>query len=137
MTGIDTPVHRIPLVEEAVRVDKRVVETGRVHVRTFVDEEQVILRDTLARGVVDVQRVAIGREVETAPIMREEGEYLVVPVIEERLVVEKRLFLVEELRIRRSTVAIPVEVPATRRVMRAEVAEVAEVDRTDHNPEKD
>ena len=35
--------------------------------------------------------------------------------------IEKRLFLVEELRLRRTTVVVPVEVDATRRVMRAEV----------------
>ena len=112
---------RIALVEETVHIEKKVVETGRVHVRTFVDEEQVMLRDALNREIVDVERVPIGREVEVAPTVREEGDFLIVPIVEERLVVEKRLFLVEELRLRRTTVSVPVEVPASRRVMRAEI----------------
>jgi len=112
---------RIPLVEETLHVDKHVVETGRVQVRTFVDDEQVLLRDSLKRETIDVERVAIGREVEVAPQIREEGDFLIVPIVEERLVVEKRLYLVEELRLRRTTVVVPVEVPAKRRVMRAEV----------------
>ncbi|WP_312251127.1 YsnF/AvaK domain-containing protein [Sphingobium yanoikuyae] len=114
-------VERIPLIEESVSIEKRVVETGRVQVRTFVDDEQLMLREALAREIVDVERVAIGREVDVAPQIREEGEFLIVPVMEERLVVEKRLFLVEELRLRRTTVMVPVEAEATRRVMRAEV----------------
>lgn len=111
----------IALAEETVAVEKRVVETGRVHVQTFVEHEDVVLRDTLSRGIVDVERVAVGRVVEAAPAVRDEGDYLVVPVLEERLIVTKQLFLVEELRIRRSTVAVPVEMPATRRIMRAVV----------------
>jgi len=112
---------RIPLVEEVVGIEKRVVETGRVRVRTFVDDEQVRVADTLQRETVDVERIAIGREVDTAPTVREEGEFLIVPIVEERLVIEKRLFLVEEIRMRRTTATIPVEVDTTRRVMRAEI----------------
>ena len=120
-TTDETETARIPIVEEEVRIDKRLVETGRVQVRTFVEEKQVHVTDALRREVVDVERVAIGREVAVAPTVREEGEFLIVPVVEERLVIEKRLFLVEELRLRRTTLTIPVEADATRRVMRAEV----------------
>ncbi|WP_107045590.1 YsnF/AvaK domain-containing protein [Sphingomonas sp. STIS6.2] len=122
MTGETDPGDlRIPLVEEVVGIEKRVVETGRVRVRTFVDDEQVRVADTLQRETVDVERIAIGREVDTAPTVREEGEFLIVPIVEERLVIEKRLFLVEEIRMRRTTATIPVEVDTTRRVMRAEI----------------
>lgn len=118
----DNDTVRIPLVEETVALEKHAVETGRVQVRTFVDEEQVRITDALTREVVDVERVAIGQEVASAPAVREEGEFLIVPVVEERLVIEKRLFLVEELRLRRTTVVVPVEADASRRVMRAEIA---------------
>ncbi len=113
---------RIPLVEEQVSVGKREVETGRVHVRTRVEEEQSTLTESLERDVVDVERVPMGIEVETAPqpFTDEHGVYIV-PIVEERLVVEKRLFVVEELRIRRKHTQSQVEVPVTRRIMRAEV----------------
>ena len=102
-------------------------------VRTFVDDEQVTLNEALSRDIVDVKRVAIGREVDVAPKVREEGEFLIVPVMEERLVVEKRLFLVEELRLRRTTVIVPVEAEATRRVMRAEVERDGTITSTGEN----
>lgn len=111
----------IALAEETLEVEKRVVETGRVNVQTFVEHEDVVLRETLLRDNVDVERVAVGRAVDIAPLVRDDGDYFVVPVVEERLIVTKQLFLVEELRIRRSTVAVPVELPATRRIMRAVV----------------
>ncbi len=123
--GADVTERHIPIVEESLQLGKRVVETGRVSVRTVVDHEEVLLRDTLTHDIVAVDRVAIGREVTAAPAPREEGDLLIIPIVEERLIVEKRLFLVEELHVRRSTVSSPVEVPATRRVMRAEI------DRTD------
>ena len=47
-----------------------------------------------------VDRVPIGSFVNEAPAIRQEGDTIIVPVFEERLVVEKRLFLTEELRIR-------------------------------------
>ena len=117
----DPVAERVPIVEETVGIEKRTVETGRVKVRTFVDEERVRVEGDLRREVVDVERVAIGREVEVEPVMREEGEFLIIPVVEERLVIEKRLFLVEELRVRRTATIVPVEADATRRIMRAEV----------------
>lgn len=121
MTASHNGDERIELVEEVLSVEKKVVETGRVQVRTFVDDEQVFLSEALRREIVDVERLAIGQPVDVAPKVREEGEFLIVPILEERLVVTKQLFLVEELRLRRTTVVVPVEVPASRRVMRAEV----------------
>jgi len=112
---------RIPIVEEDVRIDAREKVTGRVHVRTFVDDEEVKLSELLGRDEVDVERVPIGREIEVAPAPFERDGNLIVPIVEERLVVTKQLFLVEEVRIRRRHTSQPVEVPVTRRTMRVEV----------------
>jgi cysteine sulfinate desulfinase/cysteine desulfurase-like protein len=49
---------------------------------------------------LDVQRVPIGQFVDRAPAPRQEGDVLIVPCIEEVVVVEKRLRVREELRIR-------------------------------------
>jgi stress response protein YsnF len=43
--------------------------------------------------------VPIGREVAQAPLPFEEGDTLIIPVVEERLIVEKRLVVVEEIRV--------------------------------------
>jgi uncharacterized protein (TIGR02271 family) len=112
---------RIPIVEEQVAIGKRTVETGRVRVHTVVDEEKLNLHELLERDVVEIERVPIGREVAQAPLPFEEGDTLIIPVVEERLIVEKRLVVVEEIRVRRRQERTETEVPVTRRVMRAEI----------------
>ena len=112
---------RVPIVEEQVTVGKREVETGRVRVHTVVDEEKLNLTELLERDVVEIERVPVGKEVAQAPLPFEEGDVLVIPVIEERLIVEKRLVVVEEVRVRRRQERAPANIPVTRRVMHAEI----------------
>lgn len=121
----------IPIVEEVLIVEKRVTDTGRVRVHTLVDEEAVTLHATTVSSVVNVERVPIGRVVDVAPQMREEGNVMIVPVIEEQVFVERRLMLVEEVRITRTNTQVPVDLPATRRIMRA----VVERDDATNNPQ--
>lgn len=119
MKSGDVEETRIALVEERLSIERREVVTDRVRVRTVVDASEVVLEDTVKRGVVDVERTAFDREVEAAPPPREEGGVLVVSVVEERAEIVTRLFLVEEVRIRRTSVTEAVAVPATVRRMRA------------------
>jgi uncharacterized protein (TIGR02271 family) len=95
------------------------VETDHVRVRTVVEEMPVTRTEELDRGEIDIERVATERPVETAPAPYMDGDTLIVSVIEERLVVEKRLFVVEELRIRQRTVTETVSVADTLRRTRA------------------
>jgi uncharacterized protein (TIGR02271 family) len=90
----------IPLAQERLVVEKRSAETGRVQIRTVVDEEHVLLKDGLRRESVQVERIEINRDVDSIPEIRRDGEVLIVPVVEEDLFVEKRLRLVEELHVR-------------------------------------
>ena len=91
----------IPVAEEQVLLEKRRVETGVVRVRTDVETRDDLVRDTLLHEKVEIERKPIGREVDAPPPVREEGDLLIVPVVEEILVVEKRLMLVEEIHLRR------------------------------------
>ena len=75
----------------------------------------------------------IDRVVEAPPEVRPEDGVTIVPVLEEVLVVEKRLVLKEELHIRRTMEAKPVAVPVTLRKQRAEVERL--VPDTSHNPD--
>jgi hypothetical protein len=109
----------IPLVEETATVDKRQVVTGRVRVQTITDIVEELARADVQRESVEVTRVPIDKVVETAPEIRTEGDVTVVPVLEEVLVVEKRLVLKEELHIRRRIETEAVEVPVTLRKQRA------------------
>ena len=115
----------IPLVEEVLRVGKRRVETGRVRVSVQTDIEEQVVRETLRSDRAEIERVAIGRELadgEPAPVLRQEPDGTVVlPVVEEVLVVERRLVLREEIRMRLVAVAEPVEQPVTIRRQRASV----------------
>jgi stress response protein YsnF len=109
----------IPVVEETATVGKRQVVTGRVRVQTVTDMVEELARATVQRDDVEVTRVPIDRIVESAPEIRTEGNVTIVPVLEEVLVVEKRLVLKEELHIRRRVETETVEVPVTLRKQRA------------------
>jgi stress response protein YsnF len=76
---------------------------------------------------VDVTRVPIGRVVEIAPEVRTAGDVTILPVVEEKVVLVKRLVLREELHIRRWVETESVEVPVTLRRQRAEVERIAPV----------
>jgi stress response protein YsnF len=58
---------------------------------------------------VDVERVPVNQQIESPLRPRYEGETLIIPVMEEVLVVERRLMLKEEIRVtkRRQTVHNP------------------------------
>lgn len=90
----------IPVIEEQLRVDKEVVETGKVHISKKVHEEEQTIDLPGSRDELDIERVAINRYVDTAPpAVRHEGDKMIIPVLREVTVVEKRLELVEELHI--------------------------------------
>ena len=89
----------IPIVQERASVSKHDVVTGRVSVSTHVETRQEVVREALRREDVVVDRVFIGRDVDVVPAIRQEGDTIVYPIVEERLVVVKQLFLKEELRV--------------------------------------
>ena len=98
----------IPVLQEHLSLGKREVVSGRVRVRITNATEQQRLQADLRSEAVTVDRVPIDRELapgEAPPVPREEedGKVFVVPVLEEVLVVEKRLVLREELRLRRTS----------------------------------
>ena len=111
----------IPIVEEEARIAKRQVASGRVIVKTTVDTEERILKEMLSLETVEVERIPVNRVVDTVPQIRTDGDVTIIPVFEERLVVEKQLVLVEEVRIRRTASVENVEVPITLRKERAAV----------------
>lgn len=93
-----------PVMEEDVRVGKRVIETGRgVRIHKTVAEREQVLDQPLMQDRLEVEHVQVGKVVDESeqPQMRYEGETLVVPVLEEVLVVQKQLLLKEEVRITR------------------------------------
>jgi uncharacterized protein (TIGR02271 family) len=111
----------IPVVEETATIDKRQVVTGHMRVRTVTDAVEELAHASVQREGIEVTRIPIDRVVETAPEIRTDGDVTIVPVLEEVLVVEKRLVLKEELHIRRRVETETAEVPVTLRKQRAVV----------------
>lgn len=115
---------RIPVTEEALEVGKRQRHTGTVRVETSTQEETVPVEADLVSEEVVVHRVPVERYVAAPVADRWQGDTLVVSVIEEEVVVEKRLKLVEEIHITRVRRSRHVRRTASRR--RQEVAVVRE-----------
>ena len=103
----------VPLVEERVFARKQEVETGRVRVKTFTDETVSCIKEDLMRDEVEVRRVTIDREVDHIPEVREEDGVIIIPVVEEVVIVEKRLILREEVHVHRKTSIEPFEQKVT------------------------
>ncbi|NNG21498.1 YsnF/AvaK domain-containing protein [Telluria aromaticivorans] len=96
---------RIPVIEEQLAFGTRVVETGRgVRIHKTVSEQPVTIDERLARDEVQVKHVPVDRIVAAteAPANRYEGDTLIIPVLEEVLVVERKLRIKEELHITRT-----------------------------------
>jgi uncharacterized protein (TIGR02271 family) len=121
MGEIPEPDELIPLAEERLEVGKRGVERGRVVVRKRVETREELAEAVLHREELSVERVPLGVPVDAPPPVREEGDVLIVPVVEEQLVVRTRLVLKEELRVTRHRRAETFREPVR---LRAEVAEV-------------
>jgi stress response protein YsnF len=104
-TAETTSSMAVPVHQEELRVGIRTVDTGRgVRVRKTVDEHQQRIEETLMQDEVDVRHVPIDKVVSLseAPVSRYEGDTLIVPILEEILVVEKRLRIKEEIHITRT-----------------------------------
>ncbi len=106
----------VPIIEEELTVGKRVVETGGVRINKTVQVRQETVDLPLIEDHAEVERVTVNRMVDAAPEVRHDGETLIVPILEEVLVVEKRLMLREELhiRLRRDQVHKPQQVTLRR-----------------------
>ncbi len=90
----------LTLSKETVTVVKRIRRTVVRAARKTV-ERTVAVDEELAREHVVVERVPIGRIVEEVPSVRQEGDLTIVPIVEEELVLVRRLVLKEEVHLRR------------------------------------
>ncbi|HHX64590.1 MAG TPA: DUF2382 domain-containing protein [Chloroflexi bacterium] len=85
---------------EEVEVDRRRVETGRVRLTKKVHEREEVVDEPVLREEVHIERVPVGKMVKEGPVSSYyDGNTLVIPVVKEVLVVEKRLMVEEELRV--------------------------------------
>lgn len=105
----------IPVVHETASISTRRVVTGRVRVETLTEEIEQTVPAELSSAEVEVIRVPVGRKIDAIPAMSETGDLTIIPVVEERLVVTRELYLREEIHVRRVERRETHDVPVTTR----------------------
>lgn len=91
----------IVALREDLEVGKRTVESVVARIHKKVSEREEVVDEPLRLEEAHIERTPVHRYLEEPASVRQEGDTLVVPVMEEVLVVEKRLLLKEEVRITR------------------------------------
>lgn len=94
----------IPVIEEQVVVERRAVETGKVRISKHVTTREEIIDEPVLHDEVTVERIPVNEYVDVAPKVRYEGDVMIIPIIREELVVQRRLVVSEELRVRKRVV---------------------------------
>lgn len=119
----------LELRAEELEVRKREVERGRVRIDKRIEHVPFAEDIDVEMDVVEVQRVPVSAEYDSPPENRYEGETLIIPVVEEVLVITRRYRVIEEVHV------------TTRREVRTERIEdelrreVLDVDVVDVNPD--
>jgi uncharacterized protein (TIGR02271 family) len=115
----------VPILNEEIKISREKVVTGGVRVHKTVEERTETVDEPTFEEKIEVERVAVNQFVDAPPPVRYEGDVMIMPLLEEVLVVEKRLVLREEMRIskRRETVNKPQQI-----VLRRENATVERVE---------
>ncbi|MFL6734907.1 MAG: DUF2382 domain-containing protein, partial [Sphingomicrobium sp.] len=98
-------VTAVPLMEERLSIAKELVECERVRVRVTVEERHETITEQLLRDDLEIERIPQNIRLTEAPSVRFEGDTTIVPIVKEVVVVEKALMLVEEVHIRRRSIA--------------------------------
>lgn len=95
---------RIPVIQEFLTVEKKIIETGKVIVNKSVEEEQFNYQIPWLEDEISLERIPINEYRDHAPVTRIEGDTTIVPVLKEVMVWQKKLLLVEEIRITKKVV---------------------------------
>jgi uncharacterized protein (TIGR02271 family) len=121
----DAVVVVVPVHEERAAISKDKAEQYRVRVTKRVETHDERVEAEATRDDVRVETVTVNRVVVEPPPVRQEGTTTIVPILEERLVVQKELVLREELRITRTPIR---ERRAMNTTLRREVVEVLRIE---------
>jgi stress response protein YsnF len=92
---------RIPLHVEEISVSRREIKKVNVQIALIARTREQLIDEELTHVRIEIERVPIGRPIEVEPPVSHEGDITIIPVVEEVVVVERRLVLKEEVRVRR------------------------------------
>jgi len=90
----------IPVLSEKIKVETRRHESA-VIIHKTVEQRTEIVDQPLQSEEVEIERISVNRIVEAPIPIRYEGDTMIISLLEEVLVVEKRLLLREEVHIRK------------------------------------
>ena len=91
----------LQLFAEEAKVSRQTVETGRVRISTVTHTRDHVIDELLACTNVEVERIPVGKMIDAIPPVKNEADLMIIPIVEETVVVERRLLLKEELHVRR------------------------------------
>ncbi len=89
----------IPVVHESFELGKETVETNKIRISKKVTEQQTEVAIPLTSEAYEINRVPINQVVLNPPEIRHEGDTMIIPVVKEVLIVEKRFEIIEEIHI--------------------------------------
>lgn len=114
----------LPLVSEEATIVKRDVLRARTRIHVLTDTAEELLKAELKVEDVEISHIPINRCLEPGekpPEQRSENGVLIIPLIEEVAVLEKRLLLREEIHIHHRSQLETVEMPVSLRKQRVEI----------------
>jgi uncharacterized protein (TIGR02271 family) len=100
-TGPDKEAAVIPLVAESVSIERQQIEGDTIRLTVKTKTHEHLVDEPLTQQRVEMERIPIGRTIDVAPPVRTEGDTIIIPVVEEIVIVERRLVLKEEIILRR------------------------------------
>jgi stress response protein YsnF len=92
---------RIPLHVEDISISRREIKKANVQIALITGTREQLIDKELTHVRVEIERVPVGVTIEVVPPVSHEGDITIIPVVEEVVVVERRLVLKEEVRVRR------------------------------------
>jgi len=116
----------VPVIAEELHADAVPVKTGGVRVIKRVDGHDEILEQELRKGHVQVKRVKTDRVVEGPQPVQHAGNTIIIPVVSERLRIEKEWVVTEEIHITQTEEREKVEQKVRLNEERAEVQRIDE-----------
>jgi uncharacterized protein (TIGR02271 family) len=98
----------IPVVHEHAVIVKEIVETGKIHIQKRVTEETTSINLPITNESYHIERVPGNPQIfDTPPALRYEGDKMIIPVLREITVVQKKYEVIEELHITKQLTETP------------------------------
>ncbi|MEO8854065.1 MAG: DUF2382 domain-containing protein [Ginsengibacter sp.] len=98
----------IPLIKEFLKVDKKIVETGKIHIKKRIVNEEKDINIPLQSESYDIERIPVKNNLfDEPPQVRNEGNKMIIPVVKEVLEIKKRYEVTEEIHVTKTLTVTP------------------------------